>query len=745
MLASLIGLAALGVVGVPAATVLEVGGTGAHTTIQDAIDAAPSGATIRVAAGICNENVVVDRGVSLEGGWNSDFSARDWDTHLSLIHGLRSGSVITPTTSDAVTIEGFTITGGLASFGGANPWGGGIRIHMACDPGPIVIRHNVITDNIAQIGLGPNFAHGGGISICEARAVIEENTITGNIAQSGAGQWGEGGGISVTGMNTQATIVGNVITGNMAVDATGDRKGEGGGVHISYVGPVVFRDNEVSGNTAAVNSEGWGGGIYVDDAPLMDNRVLNNTASVNGVGLGGGIYADYAAVIRGCIVEGNVASETWDGSGGGVYESQLSRFIGNTVRDNRATRGGGLYLRGATYANLLANRIEGNQATGNNPGTNDGGGGIAADGNPQIVGNQIIDNSAGLAGGGLLITGGSQWRIRDNLIEGNSAFTGGGLSLYRESASSYPQEAVNHNRIVGNTATWGGGMYLLGGANPPLDANTVTGNTAVGLSGTAGGGVLLNTSAGVVARLTNHIIASNTGGVGDLTGGVHCISGACELINCSVVDNGAEGIRIGATSAMNHIRNCIIAGHTTGVFINAGVPVTIDHNDWWENTLDISGATWGPNHMEADPAFVDRMGGDLHLGASSPLEGQGDVAVNVARDLDGDLRPGGSGVDIGADEIYRTQTYVSTAEGSDLTGTGASEEPFATVGRGLAETGASGEVFVAQGTYEENLEIDRSVNLLGGYDESDWSLDISTHETTLDGGGVATTVRVSGE
>ena len=53
----------------------------------------------------------------------------------------------------------------------------------------------------------------------------------------------------------------------------------------------------------------------------------------------------------------------------------------------------------------------------------------------------------------------------------------------------------------------------------------------------------------------------------------------------------------------------------------------------------------------AAPMFVDAASGDLHLasGATAAID-QGDATVGIADDWDGDSRPAGAGIDIGADE-----------------------------------------------------------------------------------------------
>jgi hypothetical protein len=211
------------------------------------------------------------------------------------------------------------------------------------------------------------------------------------------------------------------------------------------------------------------------------------------------------------------------------------------------------------------------------------------------------------------------------------------------------------------------------------------------------------------------------------------------------VDNEGTGVRFDSTAGVHLLRDSIIVGHTTGVFAGLGTIAGIDYNCAWDNLTDIVGDLWGAHHREEDPLFVDRAGGDYHLSQTSPLADVGDAGSPVTLDIDAEPRPRGAGIDIGADEIYRTATYVSAATGSDLTGDGSAGNPFATVALGLAETTGGGQVHVARGTYHENLLIGRTVILFGGYAETDWSRDIAANTTVLNGGGAGNTVRIIGD
>jgi hypothetical protein len=82
--------------------------------------------------------------------------------------------------------------------------------------------------------------------------------------------------------------------------------------------------------------------------------------------------------------------------------------------------------------------------------------------------------------------------------------------------------------------------------------------------------------------------------------------------------------------------------------------------------------------------------------------------------------------------------YVDGAAGSDDPACGATTAPCHTISHTLNTRAADGDVIrVAQGTYTENLTINFTVTLEGGYEAEGWMRDINNYETILDGSGSA--------
>jgi hypothetical protein len=724
------------------------GAGGCYASIQQAVNAATDGDTVQVSQGVYFETVVISKSLALEGGWNDDFSAQDWDTYVTTIDAEGNGSVIRTAlpfgvSAITVTIEGFTLMhGDASSYLG---WGGGILLQDDfVGTSQFTVRHNVISNNYACPDSSPPSCQGwgGGITVYGGSAVIADNFIGNNTARWEDGG-GRGGGIAVSGY-ANVTIERNTIIANTAVfSTTGSWTAQGGGVDLSYAGDATLRDNEIRGNFAAVNGTGYGGGVYAE-GDLYDNVIAKNTASVNDTGYGGGVYAYHTGTFERNTVEGNIASQNGDGTGGGIYALYLQNAVQNTIVDNEATRGGGIYYNTYTgQENFSYNYVARNEATGNSEARHDGGGGIASAANwLNITGNTLISNTA-YYGGGVQIIDGDRYVVERNHIELNTSTAGGGIMVKDATGR------IVDNLIFDNASVFGGGMYLEDAAGPALESNRIISNTAQGFWGGAGGGVLLNQSVTMTVYLTNNIIVQNAAGSGGYGGGLFCWRGNCNLTHNTIVDNNRgshqEGVVLGSSYGGSFtLRNNIIAGHSTGVYWYSGA-ATSDYNDYYDNTTNLVGVAMGAHDRVDDPQFVDRLGGDFHLAMNSPVIDQGIGGLGVAYDFEGDTRPHGAGVDIGADEAYRTETYVSQYIGNDAMGDGSPGSPYATVTKGIYETSTNGTVYVGRGHYLGPVGIARSVNLLGGYYETNWSRDIALYETILDAQDLATVVAIYGE
>ena len=275
-------------------------------SIQQAIDAKPD--AIHVAGiGVYRESIrIEDRAVTLEGGYNPDFTARDIQRYETFIRALEEQSTATIDRSHGIILDGFTITGGVASTGGG--------IH--CSASSLTISNCTITGNTGRW-------NGGGLYCTTCRSMTINNcTITDNTVH------GNGGGIYCTG--SSSTISNCTVTGNTAKD--------GGGIHCGSSSSTTISNCTIEDNTASC----FGGGIHCYSSFRM---IANCSIAGNAAELGGGIYCKSSSstvskTITNCTITGNIAEK----KGGGIYFDSSSPTVTNcTIAGNTAPQGGGIY------------------------------------------------------------------------------------------------------------------------------------------------------------------------------------------------------------------------------------------------------------------------------------------------------------------------------------------------------------------------------------------------------------------
>jgi thermitase len=340
----------------PTFTVCPGGGCD-FDAIQDAVDAASDGTTIKIAAGTYStlndhgglaQVVYVEKSVIIRGGYTSDFAAPP-----------------DPTANPTVV----------------DPQGGGRGIYVMGDITPTIAGLQITGGDAT----GLNGDVGGGIYIVEAHATISDTRVFSNTARWGGGLYLE---------ESDAVLVGNVFVTNAAE--------WGGGLYVAEQSPARLIGNTVAANEASYD----GGGLYLreSDAVLFGDVFVDNTAGQSG----GGLYLYQSdAGIEGATVTANEAAE-----GGGLYlwmsDATVDRI---TVMANHAGTGGGLLL--AHSDAFLSNAIIADNWT-----DGAGGGLYVEDSAPRLLHATVARNTP--AADGICVAGSSTVALTNTILVGHT-------------------------------------------------------------------------------------------------------------------------------------------------------------------------------------------------------------------------------------------------------------------------------------------------------------------------------------
>jgi hypothetical protein len=217
------------------------------------------------------------------------------DNHTTGWRGLRLVSANNATTVRHCVME---YAKGTGSYPGVR---GGAIFCQNCSP---LIAHNELRFNYSH-NSNLNGA-GAGILTETSDATIEDNYIHDNQADSG-------GGVCITEYGTPQ-VRRNLITNNTAYNA-------GGGMYFGARSSPLVEQNFILHNW----SGGWGGGG------------INSWTSF--------IYYGTYATVRNNVIARNITPSGGDAAGGGGVYCRYDRAIltGNTIADNEAGQGGGIY------------------------------------------------------------------------------------------------------------------------------------------------------------------------------------------------------------------------------------------------------------------------------------------------------------------------------------------------------------------------------------------------------------------
>jgi hypothetical protein len=248
-----------------------------------------------------------------------------------------------------------------------------------------------------------------------------------------------------------------------------------------------------------------------------------------------------------------------------------------------------------------------------------------------IRSNASIDGAVNDNGGGVYATLGSSAALDDCLIVDNYAGSGGGVVAVSDDTEI---TLLNCAIISNRTRFSGGGMWLALGSTGILTNCLVAGNSSVEASG---GGIEVSPFCEITLS-------------------------ACTIAGNRITDpdepeyDGGGGMRLAGSSSgpvTATIENCIAYGNESQYGNDLRVRGVVDVHLAYSCFGDILGELTSSNHLiRAAPLYANPAAGDFHLLYGSPCIDSGDPAYyDTALDMDGEPRPFGGLVDMGADEF----------------------------------------------------------------------------------------------
>jgi len=600
-------------------TVDDSGGAD-YLSIQAAINNASAGDVIEVQSGMYNENVVVNRTLSLKG------------IGMPLVNASGSGTVIT-IASGGSTVDGFNVTRSGADWNGGDADSG---IKIKSDNNSVLnstagfnnygvyvfesvnntIESNSVYSNTEGIYLLyslNNSLIGNNLSSNTNRGAYISNSdnisVLNNIVQNNdyGINWYYSGNSTI--FNNSATInnygiyLSNSENSNLSHNSAYANTNHGfysDGSSSSFTNNTAYSNSYgfyTTGssstfikNTAYSNSYGF----YTTGS---SSTFTNNTAYSNSYGFHTAGYGSiltnntaYSNINRGFYISGSTLINNNAFNNGDGFVSNSNALINNTASNNtnhgfrirsnhnkldnniaNSNRNYGYYISGEN--NLLIKNI----ASGNNGGID------LNDDSNLLIQNTIINNS----NYGIYISSSDINLLVDNVVSNNT-----NIGIY---ISNSKYNTLTNNVVSNNTNT---GIYISNSKYSTLTNNTVTNNI--------NHGIYLSNS--IDSTLLYNMILNNTN-----TGMYLLNSGSSELTN-NKIDTSSDGIYIdqGTTSQSSIYNNTLINISNYDAYDIKGL------NSWYSNYYDDYNGIDSNNDGIGDTAYYI-TGNDVGLRDETPL------------------------------------------------------------------------------------------------------------------------------
>ncbi|CAJ37107.1 hypothetical protein RCIX1943 [Methanocella arvoryzae MRE50] len=273
-----------------AAESVIVEGSGSYSSIQSALDAAVPGSTILVYSGTYNEDLHVDKRVTLKGVDNGG--------GMPVIYGSGAGDVIT-ITADGVRIEGFVVKN-------SEKYASAILVESS--------DNEIVGNTITECNEGIRLDQGD-------RNLVRGNTLVGNNGDGIYIHYSDGNTITdnraknnefgIQGYNLRNNVISdNHCEGNTGID-----------MYFEQISNSVISNNRIEGNEESSRSGGDGIGMrYGSNVTIRDNYVGKHYYGIK-------VYYSDTTTVSNNTVENSGVNIRFDF---GTHDSVISN---NTVRN----------------------------------------------------------------------------------------------------------------------------------------------------------------------------------------------------------------------------------------------------------------------------------------------------------------------------------------------------------------------------------------------------------------------------
>jgi hypothetical protein len=367
---------------------------------------------------------------------------------------------------------------------------------------------------------------------------------------------------------------------------------------------------------SAIDSTASGGTIQVAAGTYSgDLTISGKTLTVRGGFAAGGDFSSCNRTQNPTILDGSGSDAvvTFLNAGDSVLENFT--ITGGTGHESGGDfEGGGVFVDGGSVR-IAYNLIENNTTIHNNDYNGAHGGGIGCDGDCDIVRNTIRNNRAHRGGG---VSGSGNVLLEGNTIVDNTGEQDHCGGVYLVGGTFEVANNFIAGNEIGVTSEynygWGGGVYVGDNSTAMLHGNVVTDNYAASI----GSGVFIDNDAH--ATLVNELYYANrcagTGGAGfyadNLSDGASNPGSIVEIVNSTIADHDCAGVEGG--------NGIFIEGAGTTVTVSNSIFWNNGGEDFYARDGDInvsysiSQQSWsGTGNLNMDPRFADPSAGDYHL------------------------------------------------------------------------------------------------------------------------------------